>query len=175
MRWLLIGIGVIVGLAVLIYVVGMMLPVAHVATVEGVYREPPERVFAVLEDVESSVAWRTGLERVEVLSAPGEPLRWRETSSFGPVVLRREESSPPDRLIGRIDDTSEGFGGRWVYELTPREGGTALRITEEGEVYSPLFRFMSRFIFGHYGTLEQYVRDLGRHFGQEVQPVRVSD
>jgi hypothetical protein len=56
--------------------------------------------------------------------------------------------------------------------VAPRGERTLLRITEEGEVYNPLFRFMSRYVFGHYRTLEQYARDLGRHFGEDVTPVR---
>jgi hypothetical protein len=48
-----------------------------------------------------------------------------------------------------------------------------LHITEDGEVYNPLFRFMQRVIFGPYGTLERYQRDLGRKFGDTVVPERV--
>ncbi len=32
--------------------------------------------------------------------------------------------------------------------LSPMNGSTLLRITEEGEVYHPLFRFVSRFVIG---------------------------
>ena len=44
-------------------------------------------------------------------------------------------------------------------------GGTALRITEDGEVYNPLFRFMSQFVFGHHATVDTFLTDLGRKFG----------
>jgi hypothetical protein len=29
---------------------------------------------------------------------------------------------------------------------------------------------MSRFIFGHAATMEQYLKDLGKKFGEEVTP-----
>lgn len=174
MKWVLIAVAVIVGLGVLVFVIGALLPTAHVATIEATYRAPADRVFATIADVQGGVGWRTGLEQVEILSAAGEPLRWREKSSFGTLTFRREEFAPPARLIGRIDDTSQGFGGRWIYEVAPRGEQTVLRITEEGEVYNPVFRFMSRYVFGHYRTLEQYARDLGRHLGQDVAPVRAS-
>jgi hypothetical protein len=174
MKWVLIAVAVIVGLGLLVFVIGALLPTAHVATIEAEYGAPAERVFDTIADVQGGVAWRTGVEQVEVLSAPGEPLRWREKSSFGTLTFRREEYMPPSRLIGRIDDTSQGFGGRWIYEVTPHGERTMLRITEEGEVYNPVFRFMSRYVFGHYRTLEQYARDLGRHFGENVVPVRAS-
>ena len=35
-------------------------------------------------------------------------------------------------------------------------------ITENGEVYNPLFRFMSRFVFGHTATIDKYLEDLGQ-------------
>ena len=40
--------------------------------------------------------------------------------------------------------------------------GTRVSITERGEVYNPIFRFLSRFVFGHTGTMETYLRDLAR-------------
>jgi hypothetical protein len=174
MKWVLLGVAVVVGLGVLAFVIGALLPVAHVATVEAMYGTPADRVFATIADVQGGVAWRTGLEQVEILSGSDEPLRWREKSSFGTLTFRRDEFTPPARLVGRIDDRSQGFGGRWIYELTPRGERTVLRITEEGEVYNPLFRFLSRYVFGHYRTLEQYARDLGRQLGEEVAPVRAA-
>jgi hypothetical protein len=172
MKWLLIAVAVVAGLGVLVFVIGALLPAAHVATIEAEYSAPAERVFASIADVQAGVGWRTGLEQVEILSAPDEPLRWREKTSFGTLTFRREEFAPPARLVSRIDDVSQGFGGSWIYEVTPRGERTVLRITEEGEVYNPMFRFMARYVFGHYRTLEQYARDLGRHLGEEVAPVR---
>jgi hypothetical protein len=174
MKWVLIAVAVIAGLGLLAFVIGALLPTAHVATVEAEYGAPADRVFATIADVQGGVAWRTGLEDVEILSAPDEALRWREKTSMGTLTFRREEFTPPSRIIGRIDDTSQGFGGRWIYELAARGERTLLRITEEGEVYNPLFRFMSRYVFGHHRTLEQYARDLGRHFSEDVIPVRAS-
>lgn len=54
------------------------------------------------------------------------------------------------------------FGGSWTYELTPVADGTRLRITENGEVYNPLFRFLSRFVFGHYASIDKFMADLER-------------
>ncbi len=49
------------------------------------------------------------------------------------------------------------FGGTWTYELAPA-GPTATRltITEDGEVYSPIFRLVGRFFLGYDATLERY-------------------
>ena len=42
-------------------------------------------------------------------------------------------------------------------------------ITEDGEVYHPLYRFMSRFVFGHTTTIDRYLTDLGRKLGHPVE------
>ena len=44
-----------------------------------------------------------------------------------------------------------------------------LRITEHGEVYNPLFRFISRVVIGQSRTIETYLRDLGTALGQPVE------
>jgi len=54
------------------------------------------------------------------------------------------------------------LGGKWTYELRPVQGGTTLRITEDGEVFNPIFRFMSRFVFTHHRTIDRYLGDLER-------------
>jgi len=41
----------------------------------------------------------------------------------------------------------------------------ALTITENGEVYNPLFRFMARYIFGYEGTIENHMAALKKHLG----------
>jgi hypothetical protein len=37
-----------------------------------------------------------------------------------------------------------------------------LRITEDGEVYNPVFRFVSRFVMGHTATMDKYLADVGK-------------
>jgi hypothetical protein len=83
------------------------------------------------------------------------------------------ESTPPPgnatgRVVTRIADPKLPFGGTWTIEVTPVEGGTTLRITERGEVHNPIFRFMSRFIFGQTKSMEDYLGALGKKFGETV-------
>ena len=60
-----------------------------------------------------------------------------------------------------------------VLILLESDGATTLTITEEGEIYNPVFRFMSRFIFGYHGTQHAFLKALGTKFGEEVRPVVV--
>ena len=173
MKWI---VRVLVALVVVVAViggVGMLLPSGHVVAVRMDVRAPAERVFEVVSDVARGPEWRSGLTAVEIVSAAGAPLRWRETMASGTITMVHESTDPPRRLVSRIDDPDLPFGGRWIYDLVPAADGTTLTITEEGEVYNPFFRFFSRFVFGHYQTLETYSRDLARHLDASAEPVRV--
>ncbi len=100
----------------------------------------------------------------------GHP-RWVEDASGQRIAFEATEADPPRRLVVRIADAHLPFGGSWTYTLTPTERGTRLGIIENGEVYNPLFRFMSRFVFGHTATIDGYLESLGSRFGERVTPV----
>jgi uncharacterized protein YndB with AHSA1/START domain len=147
-------------LVVTILVVGYSLPVAHVASRSATLGQPPDRVLAVLADVENFPRWRSGVRAVEVLA--WEPrVRWREYDG-DTITFERVEIRPPERLVTRIADPDLPFGGTWTFELAAEGQGTRLTVTEHGEVYNPLFRFMSRFVFGQAATLEEFLADLER-------------
>lgn len=165
--------GGLVLFGVLILAVGAMLPVRHVAAVRLELSRPPAEVYAAITDVESAAAWRSGVERIELLSPQDEKPRWRESTDAGVLTFVADERVEPTRVVNRIDDPELPFGGRWIYEIQPHGSGSLVTITEEGEVYNPLFRVMSRFLFGHHGELERYARDLARHFGEDVAIRRV--
>ncbi len=156
--------GVFVLAVVVVVAIGYALPVGHVASRQVILQQPPDRVFAALTDVERFPAWRSDVKTVDVLSIESSK-RWREHGANGDIAFELVESQPPTRLVTRIADTDLAFGGSWTYELVPEGSGTRLTITERGEVYNPVFRFMSRFIFGHTATIEQFLADLKKQQG----------
>jgi hypothetical protein len=154
-----------------VFAAGVSLPREHTAAVRVRLDAPPESVYAAIADVARSAEWREDVTSVEVLDA--DPLRWRETGEWGTLTFVRVQADTHRRLVHRIEDTGEPFGGTWTYALVSTDGGTALTITEDGWVSNPVFRLMSRFVFGHHSTLEAYARDLGGRFGQSVELERV--
>ncbi|MEO5896051.1 MAG: SRPBCC family protein [Vicinamibacterales bacterium] len=146
--------------AVVVTAIGYALPQGHVATREATFSAPPAAVFSTIADVTSQPSWRTGITRVDVQSR--EPLKWREYEGSDAITFEVVESRPPALLRVRIADPDLPFGGTWTYEVSPEAAGSRLRITENGEVYNPLFRFMSRFVFGHTATIDRYLADLQR-------------
>lgn len=169
-KWMLRILGALAGLILLVLIVGWLIPAGHSATRRARYQRAPEEVWRAITEVERFPEWRTGLTAVRRL--PGREGRpaWVETSDFGELPLEVSEWDPLRRMVTRIADPELPFGGTWTYALTPMDGGTELRITEDGVVKNPFFRFMARFVFGYSDTIEQYLADLGRHFGEDVAP-----
>jgi len=87
------------------------------------------------------------------------------------------ESWPPARQSGLEDESKAppdaAFGGTWTYEVAAVDGGSQVTITEDGWVANPLFRFLSHTVFGVHGTMDGYLKALGKRFGEAVTPEHV--
>src|SRR5688572_22422556 len=154
MRRILVRIAVALVLAAaLITVIGYALPQDHVASVTGHVSMPPQSVYKNLTEVERYPGWRKDVERVEVLSRA--PLRWREHGDGDVITFEVVETVPAAKVVSRIADPDLPFGGTWTYELSADGSGTRVTITERGEVYNPIFRFVSRFVIGHTATMQK--------------------
>jgi hypothetical protein len=136
MRWILYVAAAIALLALTVAVVGAMLPRQHTASRSVRVALPPDALYRLLTEIK-----------------------------FGDVPVRFERQEPPSLLVSRIDGQDLPFGGTWTYRIAPAPGGSDLTITEDGEVYNVIFRFMSRFVFGHYATLDAYIENLQRQVG----------
>jgi hypothetical protein len=150
----------LVTLVIIILVVGWVLPVTHEASRSANFSSGPEAVYAAVADVESYPTWWPEVARIEMLASAGGRVRFREHTSNGPLVMEIVEASPPSRFVTRIADEDQPFGGTWTFEISPQAGGSILTITERGEIYNPIFRVMSRFVFGYTSTMESYLDSL---------------
>ncbi|HEV7921356.1 MAG TPA: SRPBCC family protein [Thermoanaerobaculia bacterium] len=163
MKIALIIIGSLVALLVMagavLALIGSRLPRHHVATCSQHFASPPAAVYAAIHDFASYGKWRKDVKRVELLSAT----RFREHGARGSVTYEVMEDVAGRKLVTRIVDLDLGYSGSWTHELEPDGGGTLLRITENGEVSNPLFRFLSRFVFGQTATMDAYLAAL-RHY-----------
>jgi hypothetical protein len=163
MKIALIALAILAVIVVVVIAIGAILPVQHVASGSAVLAAPPETVWRLITDVDSFPGWRGDVKRVERLpDRDGRPV-WVEDTSSGRITLAVDRAEPPRLLVLRIADPDLPFGGTWTYELSPERGATVLKITENGEVYNPLFRFMSRFVFGHDGTIKGYLAAIAKH------------
>jgi hypothetical protein len=133
MRWMVYGAGALALAIALVAVAGTMLPKKHRAARTARIALPPDALFRLLTEIR-----------------------------FGDVPVRVERQEPPSLLVTRIDGKDLPYGGTWTYTIAPAPGGSDLTITEDGEVYNVVFRFMSRFVFGHYATMDAFLDHLKR-------------
>jgi hypothetical protein len=167
MRWLFLLAGAIALLILIVVLVGLILPKAHHATRMARFRQPPEAVFALISGPQD---WR-GIESHE-LPADGGPRKWREQSGRRSITFEEAASNPPHLYKSTIADKNLPFSGTWTWEIAATPDGCTCRITEDGEVSNPIFRFISRFVLGHTRSIDGYLNALGNKFGE---PVTIED
>ena len=170
MRYLLIAAAILGALVLLVLAIGWSLPVKHTAASGVTINTAAGPIYNLITDVERYPQWRSSVERTERLPDNAGKTRFREVGSDGTILYEVESTEPNRRIVTRIADRSLPFGGSWTYELIPRGDSTTLRITENGEVYNPLFRFVSRFVMGHTRTIDTYLRDVAQHFDSAKDP-----
>jgi Polyketide cyclase / dehydrase and lipid transport len=161
---------VIVGVALLIVIIGLLLPKSHVAARSIALHRLPEEVFRLISDVKAAPAWRPDVQNVELLEPVDGHIRFREKSRNGALTMEIVESNSPSRLVTRITDPRLPFGGIWIFDIAPTPDGSRLNITERGEIYNPLFRFVSHFILGYNRTLNTYLQNVRRKFDESSLP-----
>ncbi|HSB11125.1 MAG TPA: SRPBCC family protein [Blastocatellia bacterium] len=169
MKWILIAAGVIAALIALIAIIGSLMPKGHTASRTTLINKPPEVVWQAITDCAAFPQWRDDVKSVEVLPDRDGHTVWREHGKNGKITLEAIETSPPSRLVLRIADPDLPFGGTWTYEVQPAQGGSRITITENGEVYNPIFRFVGRVFISQSATIETYLKALGKKYGEEVQ------
>ena len=170
MKLFLILLAVVFGLIAAMLVIGALLPKSHVASRQIVLHRSPEEVYQTVRDFAAAPSWRPDLKRVEMIATTDNQVRFREHGDQGEITYELIEDRPGEKIVTRIADLDLGYSGAWTYRFTKESAGTRVQITEAGEVSNILFRFLSRFVFGHTSTMEKYLTALGKKFGEEVTP-----
>lgn len=161
MKWLFILAGIIVCLILIVVAIGYMLPVRHTATVTVPVNAAPDKVWGRLVDFKEYPSWRSDVKTVELISDS----EWIEINGHNhklPLKIMRKE--PVSRFSMQINGKGLPFGGNFEFMLHPEGGRTIVTITENGEIYNPVFRFVARFIMGYSATAEKYGSHLQRSF-----------
>jgi hypothetical protein len=162
-------VGIVVALVIvggIVALIGFRLPKAHVASRSILLHRSPQEVYTVVRDFASAPQWRSDVKQIEVESAQGGPVYFREVGKHGTTNYELVEDVPAQRMVTRIRDTDLGYSGQWTYMFAAENGGTRLTIQEDGEVSNVLFRFMSRYVFGQTATIDTYLTALAKRFGE---------
>ncbi|MBA2687713.1 MAG: SRPBCC family protein [Gemmatimonadaceae bacterium] len=163
----------LISIVVVIAGIGLALPSAHTAKTRATLKASPQHAWEAITNVGAFPTWRSDVKSVEVFPPAAGRRTWREDGSNGKISYQEVEAAAPSRFKVRLTDDSLPFGGTWTYDIQPAATGTQLTITEDGIVRNPIFRFVSRFVFGHYKTQETYLRDLAKKFGETVTAERL--
>ncbi len=170
MKIALVSLVVLLGLLLLLgsfaYAIGRSLPQSHTAAVVVELGQPAEAVWKRIADMQAGPSWRRGLRSVERRPDREGRAVWRETQKNGDALdFETVREEPPRELVRRMVGEGLPFGGTWTMVLEALgDGGSRLTITENGEVYNPLFRFVSKYVMGHDATLRAYAEDLRQSF-----------
>lgn len=165
MKWLWIAVLVAAALAATIGGIGAILPQEHTVSRSSYFQQRPQ---ALWDTVAGPPAWRPDVKSYQALPSHDGHRTWKEIDAHGNAVTYEAiEELPPVRLITRITDPSLPYGGIWVYEITIQPGGCMLQITERGEIYNPIYRFLARFVFGYTSSIDDYFQALHVKFGEQ--------
>jgi uncharacterized membrane protein len=163
MRWLLAVVAVLVVLVGAVALIGMSLPQNHTASRSVHLDIPPDSLWDLVTDVDRYPSWRRDVDTVQRIE--GARLAWREVSGGDRMTYEAEAFEKPSHFVSRITDKGLPFGGSWDYRIEPDGTGSKLTITENGEVYNPIFRFVSRYVMGHTATMDKYLAALAAKTG----------
>jgi uncharacterized protein YndB with AHSA1/START domain len=170
LKWLSIIVGVLVVLGVAVFIAGSLMPQNHTASRTARLAQPPDSVWAVITNVRSFPSWRTDVAVVEQLPSRNGKTVWKETSrSRNSLTFEAETAEPPRHLVTRITDKGLPFGGSWDYVIVPDGSGSRITITENGEIYNPVFRVVSR-AMGYTTTIDAYLQSLAATLGDKYTP-----
>jgi len=145
MKWILLAVVIVVALVAVVAVIGALLPRDHLASRTLTTRRPAEELWALVAN----------------------PAFARDATGQD-VPVETVESTPPRKLVTRIADPNQPFGGTWTFVITPTPTGSTLTITETGWVSNVIFRFVSRFIMGHHATIDSYLRNVAKRLNEEA-------
>jgi hypothetical protein len=144
MKWVAIGVAVLVGLVVVVAIVGAILPRQHLASRTLRVQRTPQDIWPVVTRL----------------------------SDASTVPVEVVESAPPHRLVTRVTAAEKNFGGTWTITIAPAPEGpgraeSTVTITEDGWVANPIFRFMSRLVIGHHATMDALLTQVAQAFNEE--------
>ncbi len=164
MYWVMVLVGALGAAAAAVLGLGARLPREHVVARQIRLAQPLEAVWERVSNRAAEPTWRKGLRGISREADREGHAVWREQGGDG-LLAEEVVVEPPRRLVRRILENSM-FGGEWEFRLEVVAGGCTLTVTERGEVYHPLFRFVSRYVIGHTRTIDGYLRALAASVGE---------
>lgn len=150
------------------YGFGTNLPDTHALTLKTVYHQPRAQVWQAIADYAAAPQWSPSIARVERRpDQDGLPV-WRFYDKDGHhMEVQVVEEVAPERHVSRIVATDYPYAGSWTFTLEEAGDKTLVTLTEEGQVKSPLWRLVMRYMMGQDTMVRAYLQELGKKFGEQ--------
>jgi hypothetical protein len=140
-------------LALVVFLVGLLLPATREGRAETVIAAPPDHVLAVVKNVEAQPAWR------DVASVTRTDMGWVEVTPRGDRITFLAEEMTAARMRLRFESDA-GYSGTWEAVLEPLERGTRIKVVERATVPSPIGRIIARLMFDPTSFATRYLTAL---------------
>jgi hypothetical protein len=174
MSWLSI-LGLLLAFLLAATLIGMRLPKTHAAASRIRLPVPREPLWEILTNFTDHPRWRPGLERVEMgPKLNGHPTWYEFCGRDLRVQFEVAVSEPPNLMVTRLVGEKLPLSGTWRYELVADGDGTVLTVTESERIYSPLWRFIARYLLSYHAAMDVFLIALARHLGTDATPEHLS-
>lgn len=153
----------LLGLVVLVFVVGMLLPKQRTFVKKATFKSAPERVFRLVRDVEHQAAWRNDVQEIKVIDAQS----WTEVPKRGTPITFKVKQSIENQLFEIEIVEPKSFTGYWVgtFQET-KAGGTEVVFKEVVVIANPFLRIMALLFVDLNSTMDVYVTNLKAQLGE---------
>lgn len=171
MRFLLILLFFFGFLGIGVYGAGSALP-EEVVTIRGArYKASVEEVWSAVTDYSTMRRWNDNIVSVTPVPEPKtqETLWDIEDGDGRHMMLKVVASEDLKRHQVEIVKNDLPFLGSWLFEFSPDDGGTFLKLEERSRIENPFLRFVTYYILGSDYGVKAFLQALARHFVQDIE------
>ncbi len=155
---------VLLGIALVVFVVGAGMNAKHVAKASRLYAAPPERVWTALLSIRQLPFDRSDLANIESVERNRVPSSLDVLGS--PVRIEAPTQRPPVQLVVKTVDPNLAYSGTWTVVLSPEDEKTRVTIVEDATIRSRAVRFFVRTILGEEILLDGIFRAITRKLAE---------
>jgi uncharacterized protein YndB with AHSA1/START domain len=143
---------------------------------EAVYDRPSAMVWDVMTNYETMPTWSPTIAKTESLGMKDGKPAWHLELKDGHFMDVRVEESIKEKLFkSTIIDTNTPYEGTWIIAIEAiSDKKTAVKLTEEGKIKSPFWRFIIHYFVGQDAMIKQTLTSTGEELAKRpvvaVQP-----
>lgn len=150
-----------VALAVLIAVVGLLLPRRKESSRTVEMQAVPEEVWNIVTDHQHHARWRTDLKDLELIEQTPKGEVWMEHPKSGSSTTFKTRKRKPFVRYEAETVNAGAFRSSWVGVLEELDNGnTRVTVTEYAEIGNPFMRVLAHLYFDQGTRIDRYLKDL---------------